>query len=162
MSLTARLGGKPLAVAAGAAVLVALLGMAATDLGPWYQNLNRPTWQPPDWVFGPAWTLIFALMVASATMGWTAMASTAARQRLILSFGSNALLNVLWSTLFFTLRRPDWALLEVGLLWASVVQLIIFLAPWSKPSAWLLLPYLLWVTFAALLNLAVVGLNGPF
>jgi tryptophan-rich sensory protein len=162
VSLAARLAGRPLPVAAAAAILVALLGMAATDLGPWYQNLQRPPWQPPDWVFGPAWTTIFALMVVSAVTAWKAAATRALRQRIILAFGINALLNILWSSLFFAVRRPDWALIEVCFLWLSVAVLMAVLAPISRRAAWLQLPYLAWITFAGILNLAVVRLNQPF
>jgi translocator protein len=69
---------------------------------------------------------------------------------------------VLWSPLFFNLRRPDWALIEVPFLWLSIVALMFGLAPLSSASVWLLVPYLLWVTFAAFLNLTIVRMNGPF
>jgi tryptophan-rich sensory protein len=74
----------------------------------------------------------------------------------------NAFLNVSWSLLFFRLRRPDWALAEVGMLWLSILVLLVFLGRVSRTSGWLLVPYLAWVAFAAALNLAVVRLNGPF
>ena len=77
-------------------------------------------------------------------------------------FALNAFLNVSWSLLFFRLRRPDWAFAEVGLLWLSILVLVVFLGRVSRTSGWLLAPYLAWVTFAAALNLAVVRLNGPF
>ena len=77
-------------------------------------------------------------------------------------FAANGFLNIFWSLLYFRLERPDWALREVMFLWLSVLLLIIVLARYSRPSGWLLAPYLLWVSFAALLNLATVRLNGPF
>ena len=77
-------------------------------------------------------------------------------------FALNALLNVSWSELFFGLQRPDWALAEVGVFWLSILLLIVVLRRYSKTASWLLLPYLAWVTFAAILNLAVVRLNYPF
>ena len=77
-------------------------------------------------------------------------------------FAANAFLNVLWSLLFFRLRRPDWALYEVGFLWLSIVVLAAYLGRFSRPSAVWLAPYLLWVTFAAALNFKVVQLNAPF
>ena len=77
-------------------------------------------------------------------------------------FGANALFHLLWSPIFFKLKRPDWALVEVVFLWLSLVALIVGLAPISSFASWLIVPYLLWVTFAAWLNLAVVRLNAPF
>jgi tryptophan-rich sensory protein len=86
----------------------------------------------------------------------------AQRSRIIVLFCLNALLNVGWSQLFFGLRRPDWALWEVGPLWLSVLALLLGLRPISRVAMWLLVPYLAWVTFAAWLNLAIVQLNGAF
>jgi benzodiazapine receptor len=153
---------QALLVSSLGALAVALLGMAATDLGPWYQDLRKPWWQPPDWLFGPAWTLIYALVVLSASSAWMAARDRAQRSRIIVLFCLNALLNVGWSQLFFGLRRPDWALWEVGPLWLSVLALLLGLGPISRMAMWLLVPYLAWVTFAAWLNLAIVQLNGAF
>jgi translocator protein len=153
---------KAVLVAAPAALAVAALGAAATDLGPWYQGLRRPAWQPPDWLFGPAWTLIYALAALSAATAWNSARDRAIRHRVLLLFALNALLNVGWTELFFGLHRPDWALAEVVLLWLSVLALIVVLRPGSRTASLLLLPYLAWVTFAGLLNLAVVRLNAPF
>ena len=152
----------PVAVAALCAVLVASLGALATDLGPWYRGLVKPPWQPPDVLFGPAWTVIFGLCAASAALGWTKSPSRAARIRVVQLFGVNMSLNVLWSLLFFRLHRPDWSLAEVALLWLSIVVLIFALRRVCGSAAALLVPYLAWVSFAAWLNLAIVRLNGPF
>jgi tryptophan-rich sensory protein len=148
--------------AAIAAFLVASLGALMTDLGPWYQGLLKPAWQPPDWLFGPVWTLIFALVALSAVLAWRHAGTPAARRWIVGLFGLNAFLNVLWTVLFFRLHRPDWALLEVGLLWISIVALMVAIARHTRAASWLLAPYLAWVTFAAALNLAVVELNAPF
>jgi tryptophan-rich sensory protein len=153
---------QPVLVAALAAVGVAVLGGLMTELGTWYYGLRQPPWKPPDWLFGPAWTTIFALTALAGVLGWAHARSRAAREWLLALFALNAFLNVLWSLLFFRLRRPDWALVEVGFLWLSIVVLIAVLARWSRPAAWLLAPYLAWVTFAAALNAAVVRLNAPF
>ncbi|MBK8211229.1 MAG: tryptophan-rich sensory protein [Rhodospirillales bacterium] len=152
----------PILVAALAALVVANLGGLLTDIGPWYQNLQRPSWQPPDWLFPPAWTLIFALSATSGVLAWRAAPDAANRRRIVGAFAVNAVLNVLWSALFFSLRRPDWALIEVALLWLSIVLLIVVTGRVSRAAAWLLLPYLVWVSFASALNYAVVHLNGPF
>lgn len=152
----------PIVVAAGSAFVVALAGGLATRIGPWYRQLAKPSWQPPDWLFGPAWTAIFALIAVSGVHAWWDFPPGAARQTIIALFVINGVLNVLWSVLFFTMRRPDWALVEVAFLWLSIVVLIVFMAPYSPSGAWCLVPYLLWVSFASVLNWKIVRLNAPF
>ena len=148
--------------AAAAAIAVAGLGALMTDVGTWYVQLRQPPWKPPDWMFGPAWTLIFSLTAAAGVLAWESAPTRSARVWLIGAFALNGLLNVLWSLLFFRLRRPDWALFEVGLLWLSIVLLIALAGRHTRRAGWLLLPYLVWVSFAAALNIAIVRLNGPF
>ncbi|WP_439535070.1 TspO/MBR family protein [Methyloversatilis sp.] len=152
----------PVVAAAVAALLVAGLGAAATDLSPWYEALHKPAWQPPAWLFGPAWTLIFGLAAMAGVLGWVHAPDDSARRRMLSLFALNGGLNVLWSALFFHFKRPDWALYEVGLLWLSVACLALHLRASSRTAARLLLPYLAWVAFAAALNFAVVDLNAPF
>lgn len=152
----------PITVAALAALGVALLGALMTDLGPWYRGLQQPSWKPPDWAFGPAWTVIYALTALAGVRAWRAAPGRAQRETLLALFAINAFLNVLWSLLFFRLRRPDWALIEVVLLWLSVLALVVAAGRWSRAAAGLLLPYLAWVSFAGALNWANVRLNGPF
>lgn len=153
---------QPLLLAALAAAGVAVVGGLMTELGTWYYGLRQPAWKPPDWLFGPAWTVIFALIAVAAFWAWEHAPDRAAREWLLALFALNAFLNVFWSLLFFRLRRPDWALVEVGFLWLSIVLLIVVLARSYRPAAWLLVPYIAWVTFAAVLNAAVVQLNAPF
>lgn len=133
-----------------------------TDIGPWYQGLKKPAVNPPNWAFAPAWTAIYALAVIAGVTGWRACRTSKQRAWLISLFFANAILNVLWSAVFFTLKRPDWALAEVATLWLSVLALVVFLWRISRPAALVLIPYLVWVAFAAYLNLEVVKLNGPF
>jgi tryptophan-rich sensory protein len=159
---TRRLFWKPVLIAAAVATFIALLGGTLTDTGPWYQELHKPWWQPPGWLFAPAWTLIFALATVSAILAWRDAQSRTQREWVIALFALNGFLNVLWSTLFFALRRPDWALLEVSLLWLSILLPIIVFWPFARPASFYLLPYLAWVSFAAFLNLTVVRLNAPF
>ncbi|MEP7296621.1 MAG: TspO/MBR family protein [Burkholderiales bacterium] len=153
---------KPIAVAAGSALFVAMLGGLMTDLGPWYVALKQPSWKPPDWAFGPIWTTIFALAAAAGVIGWRRAPSRADRELLLMLFAANGFLNVFWSLLYFRLHRPDWSLFEVPLLWLSVLALIVVLARYAKSAAWMLVPYLVWVMTAALLNWQTVKLNGPF
>jgi tryptophan-rich sensory protein len=162
MSPPATRRAMPVVVAALAALGVAVLGALMTDLGDWYYGLRQPSWKPPDWLFGPAWTLIFALCAMAGVTAWRAIHERTRREWLLVLFSANAFLNVLWSLLFFRLRRPDWALIEVAFLWLSIVALMVFVRPDSRRAAVLLVPYLAWVTFAAALNAAVVQLNGPF
>lgn len=153
---------KAIGIAAGAAVLVALAGGAATDVGPWYRSLDKSSLTPPDWAFGPAWTVIYAFTVIAAVEAWGGLRTSRDRAWLISLFFANALLNVTWSFFFFTLQRPDWALAEVAALWISVAVLVAFTWPRARRGALLLLPYLFWVGFAAYLNYVVVLRNGPF
>jgi tryptophan-rich sensory protein len=148
--------------AALAALAVAMLGGLATDIGPWYLGLKQPAWKPPDLLFGPVWTILYAMAAASAVKAWQRAPSKEWREWLLGLFALNGFLNLLWSLLFFRLRRPDWALLEVSFLWLSVASLMLFVWRRSRTSALLLLPYLAWVAFAGWLNRAVVALNGPF
>jgi tryptophan-rich sensory protein len=153
---------RPVLLAAFAALAVAGLGALATDLGPWYQGLRQPEWKPPDALFGPAWTVIYALTAWSALLAVPRTAPGGPRRNLLILFGINAALNILWSVLFFRFQRPDWALYEVVFFWASICVLILATARVSRLASGLLVPYLAWVTFAAALNLAVVRLNAPF
>jgi tryptophan-rich sensory protein len=153
---------KPVVAAALSASAVAALGALTTELGPWYYALRKPGWQPPDWLFGPAWTLIFALAALAGVLYCRERVNRNDRLQIIAAFALNAFLNTLWSLLFFRLKRPDWALDEVGLLWLSIVLLIVLIARGSRPAAWLLVPYIAWVSFAALLNWKIVQLNAPF
>jgi tryptophan-rich sensory protein len=153
---------RAVGVAAAVALALGMLGALATDLSPWYYQLKQPSWKPPDWLFGPVWTTIYALAALSAMLAWERSRDLADRDWLLVFFALNAFLNVLWSLLFFRLRHPDWALAEVGLLWLSVLLLVVVTGRRSKLAGALLLPYLAWVAFAGALNLEVVRLNGPF
>ena len=153
---------KPVLAAAGAAAAVAALGAITTDLGPWYRALIKPDWQPPDALFGPAWTLIFALAAYSFVLYWWKPVRRDKRLEVIAAFVFNGFLNALWSLLFFRFERPDWALYEVAFLWGSIIVMIVLVGLTSRPAAALLIPYLLWVSFASVLNLKIVQLNAPF
>ena len=152
----------PVIIAAAVAIFLGGFGGLMTPIGGWYKNLRKPSWQPPDWLFGPAWTVILGLAAWSAVIAWNAAPDHAARASVIILFATNALCHGLWSPLFFRARRPDWALIEVVFLWASLVALVVGLWPISHRASLLILPYLLWVSFAAFLNLAIVRLNRPF
>ena len=151
----------PYAVTTIAMVIVATAGIFATDIGPWYRELIKPSWQPPDWLFGPAWTSIYICIIFSVGMVWN-RAAEEAQTTIIILLLINFVLNILWSFLFFKLRRPDLALLEVVFLWLSIVSLIVYFKDIHVLSSWLLVPYLVWVSFASFLTLTIVRLNAPF
>jgi tryptophan-rich sensory protein len=142
--------------------IVAVGGGVLTEVGPWYENLNFPPWRPPNWLFAPAWTIIYLFVGASGVIAWYGAPDPSTRGWLVGLFLINGVLNILWSGLFFKLRRPDWALIEVAALWLSILILLVFIGSFSRPAAALMIPYLAWVSFAALLNLRMVQLNAPF
>lgn len=152
----------PIIVAAGVAIFLGGFGGLMTPIDRWYYDLRKPTLQPPNWLFGPAWTLILGLAAWSAVVAWNAAPDQAARTSVVILFATNAVFHALWSPLFFKARRPDWALVEVVFLWASLVALVVGLWPISHLASLLMVPYLLWVSFATWLNSAIVRLNRPF
>ena len=152
----------PTFVAAAGVTAVAVGGAVLTELGPWYYGLRKPSWQPPDWLFGPAWTVIFILEAAAGVITWHAVDGPGAATLLIGSFALNGVLNIIWSLFFFKMHRPDYALREVGFLWLSIAAMMAVVGTYAG-LAWLfLLPYLLWVSFASFLNYTIVRLNAPF
>jgi tryptophan-rich sensory protein len=153
---------KPMLIAAICAISVASIGALMTDLGPWYRSLRRPWFQPPDWLFGPAWTAIFAMAAIAGYLAWQARPNLRLWALISALFAANGVFNVLWSALYFRMHRPDWALAETVPLWLSVLALIIVLRKCTRAGSLLMVPYLLWVSFAAVLNLAVIKLNYPF
>lgn len=158
----------PVYVSVALAFGVLFAGGLLTTIGAWYNALRKPSWQPPGWLFAPAWSVIAACTAAAGVLAWDSARSERDRVGTALLFALNGALNILWSGLFFRLRRPDWALGEVVPLWASIAALMLGLprrpgtSVASSGVTWLLAPYLGWVTVAAALNLEVVRLNGPF
>lgn len=144
------------------AVILGGAGGLLTSIGPWYHALRKPSWQPPDWLFGPAWTVILGLAAWAFVLAWRGTDNDGERTFLIGLYAINFVGHLLWSPLFFKLQRPDCALIEVPFLWASVLSLTVFLREWSVLASWLIVPYLAWVSFAALLNAKIVQLNRPF
>ena len=138
------------------------IGAALSELGPWYFALKHPPWKPPDAAFGAIWSTIFTLCAISAWLAWQAADTLALRRRVLYLFGVNAVLNVLWSALYFKLQRPDWALFEVVFLWLSILALVMGLWRMSRWASLLLVTYWVWVSIAAVLNVQTVMLNGPF
>lgn len=140
--------------------LAAALGSAATasSVSEWYPTLRKPSWNPPSWVFGPVWTLLYVAMAVAAWRVWRRAEAGAARSTLWL-YGAQLALNALWSVLFFGLRRPDLALVDVVLLWGLLVVLLVRFARADRVAAALWTPYVAWVGFATVLNATIWQLN---
>ena len=144
------------------ALILAGVGGLVTDIGPWYRDLKKPAWNPPDWVFGPAWMIILGLAAWAGILAWEEAQSQSDQAVIIAVYGANFLFHLLWSPLFFKYKRPDWALVEVLFLWLSVIAMLVVTWNLSVQAGLLILPYFLWVSFAALLNAKIVQLNSPF
>jgi tryptophan-rich sensory protein len=123
--------------------------------GAWYRRLRKPAFNPPDWLFGPAWTLLY---ISIAVAAWLVWRETGFGPEIALWWAS-LLLNAAWSWLFFGLRRMDWAFYETVPFWLSILGMILAFAPVSATAAWLLLPYLAWVGFAGFLNWTLWRMN---
>lgn len=129
----------------------------APAIGEWYLSLAKPEWTPPSWVFASAWTILYALMGIAAGLIWHEKSK---KKTLALKiYGVQLVLNVAWSLLFFGLRSPAYALAEIALLWLAIAAAIALFHKISKKAAYLMVPYILWVTFAAFLNYGVWVLN---
>jgi tryptophan-rich sensory protein len=130
-------------------------GMASPD---WYDALAKPAWNPPNWLFGPVWTTLYTLMGISAWMIWKDYGFRNARAALSV-FLFQLLLNGLWSQLFFGLQLIGWAFVEVVILAIAIFATIVVFHKKNQIAAWLLVPYLLWVLFASVLNGTIWWLN---
>ena len=127
----------------------------ASSVSTWYVELVKPSFNPPSWIFGPVWTLLYLLMGISLYLVWIKKSDKNA----FILFGTQLVLNALWSILFFGLNAPLYAFIEIILLWGFIFATIFYFYKIDKVSAYLLLPYILWVSFAAILNLAIFILN---
>lgn len=130
------------------------VGALVTDAS-WYRELPRPSWAPPGWVFGPVWLTLYAMMGVAAWLVWRGPSSPARRAALGW-FAVQLLLNAAWTPVFFGLRSLAGGLAVIVALWAAIVVTIVRFRRCSAPAAWLLAPYLAWVTFATALNAALV------
>ena len=158
-----RLGDPP----SGSRSLLALAGSAAAAFGvagiggvvtarsvdTWYRGLDKPSWTPPDRVFGPVWSLLYGAQAVAAWLVWRSGGEE--RAPALQLYGAQLTLNLGWTLLFFGLRRPGWAVLEIAVLWVAIAATIAAFRRRSRAAAWLLLPYLTWVSFALALTVAV-------
>jgi tryptophan-rich sensory protein len=143
-----------LAVCLGAAALGAL--MTTPALRPWYADLHKPQWAPPNWLFGPVWTVLYLAMAVAAWLVW---GRSGLMDRPMKVFVLQLALNVAWSGVFFGLRSPGAAFAEIIAMWLAILATLIEFWKISSAAGWLLVPYLLWVSFAAVLNFSIWRLN---
>jgi translocator protein len=145
----------------GGAVFCIIMGIAGgllTRMSPWYYDLVQPKWKPPDWAFGPVWTLVFAFICFAIAYAWDA-ADANQRALFLVALAINGGLNIAWSGVFFVMKNPKLAFVELVLFWLSIVCLIWVAASISQTAALLFVPYILWVTIAGVLNFQVMRLN---
>lgn len=141
--------------------LVGILGTPFTisAIPSWYATLNKPFFAPPNWIFGPVWTLLYLLMGVSIYLIWKLGWKKKNVKTAGIFFLSQLALNFIWSPIFFGLKTPLLGLIVIVLMWVMIVLTMRRFYPLSKLAFYLLIPYLLWVSFATLLNAAIVVLN---
>lgn len=150
-----------LIIAIAVSELAGLIGSFFTTpaISTWYAGIIKPALNPPAWIFGPVWTALFTLMGIAAFLIWKKGLDRRDVKIALGIFIGQLILNTLWSIIFFGLRSPGGALIEIIFLWFAILFTIIEFVKISKPTAWLLLPYILWVSFAAYLNYMIWALN---
>jgi len=143
-----------------ASFAAAAIGGMATGPGvrDWYPSLNKPPWNPPAWLFGPVWTFLYMCIAVAGFLAWKKAGFIGARWTMLL-FTLQLILNAAWSWVFFGWRQPGWGFAEIILLWALILATTIALFRVSQTAGFLFVPYLVWVTFAAVLNGAIWRLN---
>lgn len=150
-----------LIIAVGISELAGIIGSFFTisAIPGWYAGLVKPALSPPNWVFGPIWTTLYALMGIAAFLVWKQGLQKREVKIALIVFGIQLFLNAIWSIIFFGLQNPGWALVDIILLWLVIVWTMVVFYKISKPAAYLLVPYLLWVSFAGYLNYSLWILN---
>ena len=131
----------------------------SASINTWYVTLNKPWFNPPNWIFGPVWTLLYLMMGIAFYMIWKSEAVNAVKQTAVILFAAQLLINFLWSLIFFYLKQPGWAMLDIILMWILIVATIFSFGKISSTAAWLMLPYICWVSFAMILNFYLWKLN---
>lgn len=126
----------------------------------WYERANKPSFNPPGWIFGPVWTILYILMGIALYLVWKSDADRRIKSTAITFFGIQLLLNFCWSFIFFSAGELGWAFAEIIVLWIMILATILYFGKISKTAAWLLVPYIAWVSFASVLNYAIWQLNG--
>ena len=150
-----------LLICVGAVLAASGIGSLATvrAIPTWYKGLAKPSFNPPEWLFGPAWTVLYLMIAVAAWLVWKQGIGAAGVKVALAMFLVQLVLNCLWSVLFFGLRSPLAGLLDIIVLWLAILATIVLFFRVSVPAGVLLLPYIGWVTFAAILNAAILRLN---
>lgn len=148
----------------GAIIICELAGIIGTvftisAIPTWYATLVKPALNPPSFIFGPVWTMLYALMGIAAFLIWNKGMGRPGVSKALSVFGIQLLLNATWSIVFFGLQNPAWAFLNIVAMWSAIVWTMVLFYRISKPAMWLLVPYILWVSFASYLNLGIWLLN---
>ncbi|MEN9649444.1 MAG: hypothetical protein RL094_411 [Candidatus Parcubacteria bacterium] len=148
----------------GAIIICELAGLigsvfSISAIPTWYATLTKPTLNPPSWVFGPVWTTLYALMGIALFLVWKKGFDRYDVRKAISIFSLQLVLNAAWSIVFFGLQSPGWALVNIVAMWLAIVWTMTLFYKISKPAMWLLLPYILWVSFASYLNYSIWILN---
>lgn len=144
-------------VCEGAGLIGAIFTTSAIPT--WYAALNKPAFTPPNWLFAPAWTTLYLLMAVAAFLVWRVGLDNEQVRGSLTTFLVQLALNILWSVVFFGLKSPLFGIIVIALLWVAILLTMLAFMKVSKAASWLMLPYLLWVTFAATLNVGVWMLN---
>ena len=131
----------------------------ATGVDSWYQTIQRPSWNPPNWIFAPVWTTLYILMGIALYLIWKADSDTPVKKYAITLFAVQLILNFFWSFIFFSQHQPGWAFVEIVVMWLMILLTIFAFAKINTTAAWLLVPYISWVSFAAILNFTIWKLN---
>jgi len=131
---------------------------ASSSLESWYHLLAKQSWNPPEEVFAPVWSVLYLIMAIAAWLVWRRGSENEVIPAMTTYF-AQLVLNVLWPLLFFGLRAPGWAALDILFLWLAIIVAIAQFRRVSVPAAWLLAPYLAWVTFASVLNITIWRIN---
>ena len=125
----------------------------------WYQLIRKPTWNPPNWLFGPVWTLLYFLMGIALYLVWKSESLKSLKQKAILAFAIQLIFNFFWSIIFFKYHQMGWAFVEIVVLCFCIVINLFYFSKIHMAAAWLLVPYLVWVSFAAVLNYKIWQMN---
>jgi tryptophan-rich sensory protein len=131
-------------------------GASASAIDGWYRTLAKPAWNPPDWVFGPVWTVLYIMMAVAAWLVWKT--GDRVRPAMVL-FAVQLALNLAWTFIFFSFESPGLALIEIAFMWLAVLFTMLAFFGRQTTAGWLFVPYLAWVSFAAALNFAIWWMN---
>ena len=125
----------------------------------WYSTVIKPSFNPPDWVFAPVWTLLYIMMGIAFYIIWNKDTAKLLKRKAMLFYFAQLILNFTWSLVFFYAEQPGWALVNIILLCSMIAATIYWFSKISTTATWLLIPYILWVSFATVLNFAIWKLN---